>query len=115
MKRIRLIAVLGVMALLLGTVSPIHAQGTPRNPQQIEEARANNPKQIMNWVLVLATGLIGVLTLGLFLAFFPKGYRDAKEQDTTKIPAPAPAPPSSPEIIPEPRVVFLDDDPPAPS
>lgn len=106
MTRNKLIFALVVISLLLAVIPPAYAQGPTHDPQQIEEARANNPKLTMGWVLVLATGFIGLLTLGLFLAFFPKGYQKAPPPET-EAPRPLPTVVEAPAA---PRVIYLTDD-----
>lgn len=107
MTRNKLIFALVVISLLLAVIPSAYAQGPTRDPQQIEEARANNPKLTMGWVLVLATGFIGLLTLGLFLAFFPKGYQKAPPPETESL-SPSPTVVETP--IAAPRVIYLTDD-----
>lgn len=107
MTRNKLIFALVVIGILLAVIPPTYAQGPTHDPQQIEEARANNPKLTMGWVLVLATGFIGLLTLGLFLAFFPKGYQKTPSPKVETSPPPTPTVNETPSA---PRVIYLADD-----
>lgn len=108
MNRNKLILALGIVLVLMGSFSTSYAQSPHRDPQQIEAARATNTKQSMLWVLFLATVLIGLLTVALFLVYFPKGYRTAHQQqnETPVVMAQIAIEPS----IPAPRVIFLKDD-----
>lgn len=101
---------LGLFLLLPVSTGLAQDGATPTRPLTPGDTVRGESTHISNWLLLVIVLAIFLLTIGLFLAYFPKGYRDAKraeQQQDENIETNEPLSESPP---PAPRVIFLSDD-----